>query len=202
MVLNGRQHEERSKVWSPLILYSWLRHNNFSWQTRPVISCESQLSILFTCKQYLFQSISNTIKTIYKSTTRHQYNKKHHSQHQHNTNRTLESSRVSPSNAIRLVQDLIDCLTARQHRKVNLYQLRGRKPDQSAKDGQRDTMHNKYLTLHNNIVTQFAVKHSSYTNATNGYLIVRPTCLLLGYQARSHTTPYSIFIISSGADAV
>jgi len=37
---------------------------------------------------------------------------------------------------------LIDrCLTARQHKKVNLWQMRGGKPAQSAKDGQRDTMH-------------------------------------------------------------
>jgi len=37
---------------------------------------------------------------------------------------------------------LIDwCLTIRQHRKVNLCQLRGGKPAKSAMDGQRDTMH-------------------------------------------------------------
>jgi len=35
---------------------------------------------------------------------------------------------------------LVGCLTARQHRKVNLCQLRGEKPAQSAKDGQQDTM--------------------------------------------------------------
>jgi len=40
---------------------------------------------------------------------------------------------------------LIECLPARQHRKVNLCQLRGGKPAQAAKDGQRDTMH---TTLH------------------------------------------------------
>jgi len=33
------------------------------------------------------------------------------------------------------------CLTARQHRKVNMCQLRGGKPAQAAKDSQRDTMH-------------------------------------------------------------
>jgi len=37
---------------------------------------------------------------------------------------------------------LIDCLTTRQHRKVNLCQLRGGKLAQAAKDSQRDTMHN------------------------------------------------------------
>jgi len=47
--------------------------------------------------------------------------------------------------------------------------LRGRKPAQSAKDGQRDNAY--YLTLHDNNVTQFAVKHSSYTNATTSYQI-------------------------------
>jgi len=41
-----------------------------------------------------------------------------------------------------LIDWLIGELTARQHRKVNLCQLRGMKPAQSAKDGQRDTMHN------------------------------------------------------------
>jgi len=47
----------------------------------------------------------------------------------------------------------------------------GRKPDQSAKYGQRDTMHNtsRYTTAL--YVTRFVVKHSSYTNATTGYLI-------------------------------
>jgi len=29
----------------------------------------------------------------------------------------------------------------------------------------------QYLTLHDNIVTQFTVKHSGYINATTGYLI-------------------------------
>jgi len=50
---------------------------------------------------------------------------------------------------------LIDCLTARQHRKVNLRQLLlGGKLAQAAKDGQRDTIP---LTLHNNNITQFTV---------------------------------------------
>jgi len=43
---------------------------------------------------------------------------------------------------IMMIDWLIGVLTARQHRKVNLCQLGGRKPAQSAKDGQRDTMHN------------------------------------------------------------
>jgi len=38
----------------------------------------------------------------------------------------------------------------------------GRIPAQSAKDGQQDIMH---ITLHDNNVTQFIVKHSSYINA-------------------------------------
>jgi len=53
-----------------------------------------------------------------------------------------------------------------------------------------------YLTLHDNNVTQFTVKHSSYTNATTSYLIVWLKYLVLRkrlhkYQARSHT-PYWI----------
>jgi len=36
---------------------------------------------------------------------------------------------------------LVGCLTALQHRKVNLCQLRGGKPAQSVKYDQRDTMH-------------------------------------------------------------
>jgi len=36
---------------------------------------------------------------------------------------------------------LVGCLTARQNRKVNLCQLWGGKPAQSAKDGKRDTTH-------------------------------------------------------------
>jgi len=55
-----------------------------------------------------------------------------------------------------------------------------------------------HLTSHDNNVTQFTVKHSSYINATTGYLIERLTSLLIRlrlcqYQARSHT-PYSISI--------
>jgi len=38
---------------------------------------------------------------------------------------------------------------------------------QSAKDGERYTMH----TLHDDNVAQFTVKHSSYIKATKGYLI-------------------------------
>jgi len=41
-----------------------------------------------------------------------------------------------------LVGLLVGCLTARKHKEVNLCQLRGGKLAQSAKDGQRDTMHN------------------------------------------------------------
>jgi len=37
---------------------------------------------------------------------------------------------------------MIDCLTARKQRKVNLCQLRGAKMAQAAKVSQRDTMHN------------------------------------------------------------
>jgi len=44
--------------------------------------------------------------------------------------------------AICAIDWLIDCLTARQHRKDNLCQLRGGKLAQAAKDCQRDTMHN------------------------------------------------------------
>jgi len=36
---------------------------------------------------------------------------------------------------------LVGCLTARQHRKVNVCYCAGGKPAQSDKDGQRDTMH-------------------------------------------------------------
>jgi len=36
---------------------------------------------------------------------------------------------------------LVGCLMERQHRKINLWQLRGGKPAQSAKDAQQDTMH-------------------------------------------------------------
>jgi len=39
-------------------------------------------------------------------------------------------------NEVELVDLLVGCLTARQHRKVNLCQLRGMKPAQVAKDGQ------------------------------------------------------------------
>jgi len=42
----------------------------------------------------------------------------------------------------KLIAGSIGCLTARQHRKANLCQLRGGKLAQAAKDGQRDTMHN------------------------------------------------------------
>jgi len=38
-----------------------------------------------------------------------------------------------------------EVLVGCQHRKANLCQLRGGKPAQSAKDGQRDTMHINYL---------------------------------------------------------
>jgi len=40
---------------------------------------------------------------------------------------------------------LIGCLAARQHRKINLCQLGGRKPAHAAKGGKRDTMHNFIL---------------------------------------------------------
>jgi len=43
---------------------------------------------------------------------------------------------------VTVIGSLVGCLTARQHRKVNLCQMRGEKPAQSAKDDQRDTMHN------------------------------------------------------------
>jgi len=39
------------------------------------------------------------------------------------------------------VDDLVGCLTARQHREVDLCQLQGGKLAQAAKDGQCDTMH-------------------------------------------------------------
>jgi len=44
----------------------------------------------------------------------------------------------------------------------NLCQLRGWKPAQSTNDG---------LTLHDNNVTQFTIKHFSYISATIGYLV-------------------------------
>jgi len=47
----------------------------------------------------------------------------------------------------------------------------------------------KYFTLHNNNVTQFTLKHSSYISTTTGYLIVWLTCLLLSSFA--HTKPDS-----------
>ena len=51
------------------------------------------------------------------------------------------------------------------------------KPTQVAKDGQRDYERQFIIlnTLHN--VIQFTIKHSSYKNATTGYLIVWLTCL-------------------------
>jgi len=41
------------------------------------------------------------------------------------------------------------CLMARHHSKVNLCPLRGKKPAQSAIDGQRDTMHSTIRCMHN-----------------------------------------------------
>jgi len=71
---------------------------------------------------------------------------------------------------------LVGCnLTARQHRKVNLCQfVSGGKPAQSARDGQRDTMHDNNASL-----TQFTVKHSMQLHKRNNRLSNRMTCLLL-----------------------
>jgi len=65
-----------------------------------------------------------------------------------------------------------------------------------------------YLTLHDNNVTQFTVKHSSYSNATTSYLIVLLIGLLAYYYVIapspiSSQIPHTLFgIISLGADAV
>jgi len=59
---------------------------------------------------------------------------------------------------------------AGQHRKVNLCQLWGRETG-SVGDGWPTRYNAYYLTLHDNNVTQFTVKHSNYINASTGYLI-------------------------------
>jgi len=73
---------------------------------------------------------------------------------------------------------LVGFLMARQHRKVNLCQLRGRETGSVGK-GWLTRYNAYYLTLHDNIVTQFIVKHCSYINAITTDLIERLTCVLL-----------------------
>jgi len=84
-----------------------------------------------------------------------------------NTERSICAFRSSETSSCATLIDWV--LNARQLRKVPLSQLRGGKPAQMVKDGQQDTMHN--TMLHDNNVTQLPVKHSSYKNATTGYLI-------------------------------
>jgi len=63
------------------------------------------------------------------------------------------------------------------------------------------------LTLHNNNVTQFTVKHSSYTNATTGYLIMTNHDLLVNIMLAFSPIPRQIIhmlfdIISYRVDTV
>jgi len=90
-------------------------------------------------------------------------------------------------------------LTARQHIKVNLCKLRG-KETCSVGYGWPTRYNAYYLKLHDNNVTQFAVKHYSYTNATTGYLIDDFAYLLINTSAPSpipSQIPHTLFDINN-----
>jgi len=94
---------------------------------------------------------------------------------------------------------LVDrCLTARQHRKVNLCQQRRGTPAQTAKDGQRDTMQDTLIytmTMEHSITLQLH-KH-------NNWLSNHMTYFLNIVTFAPSPTQHALFqVISFGVDAL